>query len=215
MARRDGDFTEKAKQTLRDRVGGRCSSPQCTRQTTGPHDDSSKSVTIGEAAHIRSNSKNGPRYEAGFEKIGETENGIWLCRNCHKLIDHEPGRYPTEMLLEWKESAEQKARSEIESTANENNNKCLSNEAWDFLRVLNISPEQYVIENWDFEERTLQVGKHAYRTASRRDVRKEQAIEELVLELLRSELLEVRSEGRASRELRPTSRCFRILDSLK
>ncbi len=30
-------------------------------------------------------------------------NGIWLCRNCHTVIDDDPGAYPVHVLQGWKD----------------------------------------------------------------------------------------------------------------
>lgn len=37
-------------------------------------------------------------------------NGIWLCRNCHKLVDSDEQRYSVTLLRSWKEAAEEEAR---------------------------------------------------------------------------------------------------------
>lgn len=33
-------------------------------------------------------------------------NAIWLCRNCHKMVDGDPIRFPAELLFEWRRSHE-------------------------------------------------------------------------------------------------------------
>lgn len=35
-------------------------------------------------------------------ELKSKENGIWLCKNCHSLIDADPGAYPMHMLKGWK-----------------------------------------------------------------------------------------------------------------
>ena len=49
---READFSERIKTILCERVGGRCSNPNCRRETLGPHREGDKRLSIGEAAHI-------------------------------------------------------------------------------------------------------------------------------------------------------------------
>ena len=106
------DFSEKTKRILRERVGGRCSNPSCRKETCGPSDKENKSVILGEAAHIRAAAPGGPRYEEAMsaEERSGISNGIWLCRDCARLIDLEVSSYPVQTLLDWKEQAEQRQR---------------------------------------------------------------------------------------------------------
>ena len=46
------DFTQATKETLAKRVGWRCSNPDYRKLTSGPHEEDTKSVNIGVAAHI-------------------------------------------------------------------------------------------------------------------------------------------------------------------
>ncbi len=43
----------------------------------------------------------------------EVTNGIWLCRNCHKLIDSDEGLFSSEILFAWRESHEKYTLTEI------------------------------------------------------------------------------------------------------
>lgn len=105
---READFSEHIKTVLCERVGGRCSNPDCKRETLGPHREGDKRLSIGEAAHISAASPEGPRYDARMtkEERESIHNGIWLCSNCHKLIDKNWKEYPTEELKKWKTIAE-------------------------------------------------------------------------------------------------------------
>ena len=49
---READFSERIKTILCERVGGRCSNPNCRRETLGPHREGDKRLSMGEAAHI-------------------------------------------------------------------------------------------------------------------------------------------------------------------
>lgn len=46
---READFSERIKTILCERVGGRCSNPNCRRETLGPHREGDKRLSIGEA----------------------------------------------------------------------------------------------------------------------------------------------------------------------
>mgnify|MGYP006335243121 CR=1 FL=1 len=47
MNKRD-DFSQKTIDTLCERVGGKCSNPNCRRETKGPHSNPQKRVSIGQ-----------------------------------------------------------------------------------------------------------------------------------------------------------------------
>ena len=32
----------------------------------------------------------------------EITNSIWVCKNCHKLIDDDPARFSANLLFEWR-----------------------------------------------------------------------------------------------------------------
>jgi formylglycine-generating enzyme required for sulfatase activity len=118
MARRKTarhDFTIKTAQVLAERVAFHCSNPDCRVHTVGPHSASDKSVKIGEAAHITAAAEDGPRYDGALtpEQRRSPDNGIWLCCDCHTLIDRDPGRFPTEELHRWKQQAEQLAFADL------------------------------------------------------------------------------------------------------
>ena len=100
------NFTQCDKETLKDRVGGRCSNPLCMRDTVGPKANMGSSVSVGEAAHIYAASEGGPRFNPGMSEVERRsiENGIWLCGACHTLIikEMESGcRIRTIMQIEW------------------------------------------------------------------------------------------------------------------
>jgi len=110
------DFDKKTKITLAQRVGFKCSNPNCRKLTTGPQEKITKSINIGVAAHISGADKGGARYNPNLSSVERKsiENGIWLCQNCAKLIDSDEKRYDIDLLLEWKKLSEQAALLEIE-----------------------------------------------------------------------------------------------------
>lgn len=110
MARIKSDFTKDTKDKLCAEVGGRCSKPDCRAPTKGG------GGSKGEAAHITAASEGGLRYDDKDEQRHSYENGIWLCANCHTLIDTKSfeNLYTVERLKRWKKEAIQKARLELE-----------------------------------------------------------------------------------------------------
>lgn len=90
------NFNPETRIKIGARVGFICSYPGCNQATLGP-DAHDGFCVLGEAAHIYGAVKprNGettriPRpapYEITEEYIKSAENGIWLCRHHHKLID--------------------------------------------------------------------------------------------------------------------------------
>ncbi len=115
MGRGRDEFPIGVKRVLANRVGVRCSNPDCQRGTSGPNSDPEQSVNIGVAAHITAAAAGGPRYDAGLsvEERRSAKNGIWLCQTCAKLIDNDPQRYPSDLIREWKRGAEERALASV------------------------------------------------------------------------------------------------------
>jgi len=97
-------FAKSIVRTLAERAGNHCSNPDCRALTVGPASDVSKSVLIGEAAHIYGARLQAARYRESMASAqrGLITNAIWLCRNCHKKIDADPDMYPADLLFEWR-----------------------------------------------------------------------------------------------------------------
>jgi ABC-type Mn2+/Zn2+ transport system ATPase subunit len=75
-----------------------------------------KPLVLGEAAHIYSAALNGPRGQGSLEKeeLRAAQNGIWLCRHHHKIIDPEKGSdFPPHVLLSYKHLHESKVAREL------------------------------------------------------------------------------------------------------
>ncbi|WP_169791312.1 SAVED domain-containing protein [Sandaracinus amylolyticus] len=104
------------KRQLERRVASVCSKPGCGRITAGPHSDPSKSVSVGEAGHITSAAKGGPRYDETLtpEQRRAATNGIWLCCACHEIVDADSSPFSADVLREWKSEAEKRAREAVE-----------------------------------------------------------------------------------------------------
>ncbi len=102
------DFSQQTKDLLANRVGRKCSNPNCGKLTCGANDNPSKYTNIGVAAHICAAAPGGPRYDDNMspEERKSSSNGIWLCQSCSKLIDSDTERYSKEVLISWKKIAE-------------------------------------------------------------------------------------------------------------
>lgn len=113
MARHD--FNQPVKEVLAKRVAYRCSNPACRALTAGPHSESSRHVNLGVASHITAASAGGPRFDAGLSPLerSSSDNGIWLCQLCAKLIDNDEGKYTVEMISSWKVASEQRTTKEL------------------------------------------------------------------------------------------------------
>jgi hypothetical protein len=110
------NFTETTKRILAERANWRCGFPSCTASTVGPSEaDDTKSITLGEAAHITAAASGGPRYD---ERLSEEQrravtNGIWMCRQHARLIDADENNYSPDTLRLWKIDVEQLAAQEL------------------------------------------------------------------------------------------------------
>ncbi|MEI9996408.1 MAG: hypothetical protein WDM91_17555 [Rhizomicrobium sp.] len=111
----DGEFSKQTIETLTKRAGNLCSNPDCGALTSGPADVSDRSVTIGEAAHIYGRLPASARYrkEMTNAERADSTNAIWLCRNCHKLADADAGRFPADVLFEWRRGHERHVAEQI------------------------------------------------------------------------------------------------------
>lgn len=130
MNRSRDDFSKEIIRALQDRAGNHCSNPRCRCLTSGPNDLPTKSSRIGVAAHITAAAPDGPRYDASLTPAERSsiQNGIRLCQSCSRLIDTDPTYYPTNILVQWRMTAEQWARKHLEDgtkfpTENQNHNK--------------------------------------------------------------------------------------------
>jgi hypothetical protein len=115
MVKRD-NFGHDTKRVLRERVGARCSRPECGRLTVIPNNQDPQRVDItGRAAHITAAQEGGPRFDAQMtcDERRSINNGIWLCSDCADLIDKSDGEgFSVEQLRSWKRRAEENQSTE-------------------------------------------------------------------------------------------------------
>src|SRR3569833_1458542 len=113
------EFNQDTKLVLAHRASLVCSNPYCEAPTGGPQDDAGKALNVGVAAHITAASKDGPRYDPALspDQRSSSENGIWLCQTCAKLVDNDHSMYTSDLLRAWKTNREICARNAIGKTA--------------------------------------------------------------------------------------------------
>lgn len=90
------------------RAANRCSNPDCCAVTSGPAANPSGSINVGEAAHIYGAHPGSARFEPEMPAIDRSAitNAIWLCGNCHKMVDDDETRFPAGLLFEWQKNHE-------------------------------------------------------------------------------------------------------------
>ena len=112
-SRRD-NFPQSVIQILFKRSGGRCC--KCGATTFGPHTGRlDKYQNIGQAAHIAAAAPGGPRYNPKMqpEERMSVKNGLWLCSNCHSLIDRDTEEFTLPSLRQIKKEGEERARLDV------------------------------------------------------------------------------------------------------
>ena len=117
------DFNKATVDTLAKRASFKCSNPDCRVNTVGPNADPKKSTLIGEAAHIYGARVGSKRYNSEMTDVSRAQitNAIWLCRNCHKLIDADEQKYSSDILFTWRELHEEYILSELGSATDKIN----------------------------------------------------------------------------------------------
>jgi hypothetical protein len=112
------EFPEATKRAIAARVAYRCSNPDCRAPTAGPQVEAGKTLNVGIAAHVSAAAPGGPRYDSALspEQRSDIANAIWLCQNCAKLIDNDPQRFTSDILVAWRARAEAVAQAEVGKT---------------------------------------------------------------------------------------------------
>jgi hypothetical protein len=109
------DFSNETVETIAKRAAFKCSNPDCRVNTIGPDSVETKTVKIGEAAHIFGARKGAKRFNPEMTDVARAEitNAIWLCRNCHKIIDTDERKYTHNLLFKWREIHEEYITSQL------------------------------------------------------------------------------------------------------
>lgn len=101
-------FSRAVVETLAKRAANTCANPECGAVTSGPAGEDDRAIVVGEAAHIYGARPGSARFEQEMSAADRSDitNGIWLCRNCHKIVDADRSQYPPELLFEWRRDHE-------------------------------------------------------------------------------------------------------------
>lgn len=98
-------FPQKVAEKLAYNSAYICNYPKCNTLTVGPT-ASNKHLAkkIGEAAHMEGEASNSARHSSANQAmVQDISNGIWLCANCHTMIDKNNGiDFPLSELKMWK-----------------------------------------------------------------------------------------------------------------
>ncbi len=96
-------FSDAVRKELCTETGGFCANPDC-QLITGPFVPGF-CKPIGDGAHIVSERPDGPRGQSPLtpNERAMASNGVWLCPNCHRMVDVvRPKDYSIALLQEWK-----------------------------------------------------------------------------------------------------------------
>ena len=110
------DFPQPIKDIISARAAYRCCFPECDATLIGPGGEPDTFDILGECAHIYAASGKGPRSNQNLTDadLQKPENGIFLCRKHHALIDKRKGKdYPAETLMLFKQMHEHKISKEL------------------------------------------------------------------------------------------------------
>ena len=113
---RRADFSSSTKDIIAKRAAYRCCFPGCNATLIGPSQNSDLFENVGECAHIYAASGKGPRSNHNLteEDLQKPENGMFLCRKHHTLIDKHKGKtYPPETLMLYKQMHEHQIAAEL------------------------------------------------------------------------------------------------------
>ena len=81
----------------------RCAKPGCSRPLYTVHDDTGELVLNSRVAHIHARRLGGPRWmDMSSEQNRSPSNLVLLCIEHSYEVDDFPGRFPVDMLREWK-----------------------------------------------------------------------------------------------------------------
>ncbi|WP_200894034.1 hypothetical protein [Xanthomonas sp. MUS 060] len=142
--------------TLAKRAANRCSNPACHAITSGPSETPDESINLGEAAHIYGANPGSARYDPSMISADRSSitNAIWLCGNCHKLVDDDPIRYPAGLLFEWLHEHERKIAKEVGKAAAETRERYERRHLEEFGRLSYLA-ERLILEKGDYWKHLL------------------------------------------------------------
>lgn len=147
-------FSKNVVDNISRRSANICSNPDCCAITSGPAEDDDRSINVGEAAHIYGANPGSARYDCQMSSAERSAitNAIWLCRNCHKIIDADPNQYPSSLLFEWRKEHEDDVSKRIGKTGDRLRRKIIDAELESFSKTTYLA-RQIVIDRpifWEY-----------------------------------------------------------------
>ncbi|MBB5143113.1 HNH endonuclease [Desulfovibrio intestinalis] len=93
---------------LYGKAAARCAFSKCRKVLVLEDAFSGKAKQIGKIAHIVAHSPSGPRADQSYpqDKLDRYVNWVLLCPTCHDIVDTQPEKYSTEVLLKIKQEHE-------------------------------------------------------------------------------------------------------------
>jgi len=152
----DDRFKQAVIATIAKRAANRCSNPDCDAITSGPTEDPSGVINVGEAAHIYGARDGSARYDPdmGSSDRSAITNAIWLCGNCHKMVDDDELRFPAGLLFEWQRGHEQRIGAEVGKAGAALRQRYESRHLEEFGRLSYLA-ERLIVEKGDIWEYRL------------------------------------------------------------
>ncbi len=104
-----GNIPLKDQKILCTKSGNRCAIPKCRKELVIDRTEDDCESIIGEMAHIKGEKPTAPRYNSDMtdNERNSYENLIFVCGNCHKIIDDQRNTYTSEKLHEVKKQHEE------------------------------------------------------------------------------------------------------------
>jgi len=89
---------------LCSKSGNRCAIPMCHKELVINESDDDQTSIIGVGAHIKGEKLGSARYDSSMTDNDRNcyDNLIFVCGNCHKIIDDQPNKYTVTKLHEIK-----------------------------------------------------------------------------------------------------------------
>lgn len=150
-------FKVKTAEMIAYRAAYICSNPECNTLTIGAAiNDPLLKNKKGEAAHIIGEKAGAARHDPNPSvDVHGVENGLWLCANCHTLIDKNKGAdYYSKDLFAWKKDHEETIsmllrthRSPIPLISRQSTNRKIAQKIVDLISSKGVYFQHSSIEN--------------------------------------------------------------------
>ena len=121
---------------------------------------------FGEVAHIIGASQDGPRGNEESTNLQiEFSNLMLLCQQCHKEVDDNPDKYPSELLSEWKWKHEDRIEIQTRHPEDIHKSTVLLFSANIGDRIVPINPEAYrnaMFPKYPTDEKGISIAKNNF-----------------------------------------------------